>query len=147
VLQDAPVDGEQGEPAFALEEHGMAKRVAGAGIEVNLLAAGWLLARDEDADPGAVVPRVGRGGAGQLRRPGRGGQGMAAGRAGVLPAGVSPLAATVAVAGYCRPSLGLPLAGLIAWPSAGFWRWCGGLFGRGGGYEDVLGGGAGGAGG
>ena len=47
----------------------MAKRVAGAGIEVNLLAAGWLLARDEDADPGAVVPRVGQGG-----------QGMGAGR-------------------------------------------------------------------
>src|SRR5215472_5955459 len=43
VLQDAPADGEQGEPAFTLEEHGMAKRVAGAGIEVNLLAAGWLL--------------------------------------------------------------------------------------------------------
>jgi len=37
-----------------------------------------------------------------------GGQGMGAGRAGVLPAGVSPLAATVAVAGYRRPSLGCP---------------------------------------
>ena len=44
VLQDAPADGEQAEPAFAQEEHGTPKRVAGAGIEVDLLAAGWLLA-------------------------------------------------------------------------------------------------------
>jgi hypothetical protein len=57
VLQDAPADGEQGEPAFAQEEHGMAKRVAGAGIEVNLLATGWPLARDEDVDPRRCQPR------------------------------------------------------------------------------------------
>jgi hypothetical protein len=100
----------------------MAKRVAEAGIEVDLLAAGWVLARDEDADPGAVVPRVGRGGQASCGGPVRGGQGMGAGRAGVVSAGVSPPAATVAVAGYRRPSLGLPLAGMIAWPSAGFWR-------------------------
>jgi hypothetical protein len=106
----------------------MAKRVAGAGIEVNLLAAGWLLARDEDADPGAVVPRVGQGEQASCGGPVGGGQGMGAGRAGVLPAGVSPLVATVAVAANRRPSPGLPLAGLIAWPSAGFWRWRGGIF-------------------
>ena len=55
----------------------MAKRVAGAGIEVNLLAAGWLLARDEDVDPGAVVPRVGQGGQAGCSGPVRGGQGIA----------------------------------------------------------------------
>jgi hypothetical protein len=68
----------------------MPKRVASAGIEVNLLAAGWLLARDEDADPGAVVLRVGQGGQASCGGPVRGGQGMGAGGAGVLPAGVSP---------------------------------------------------------
>jgi hypothetical protein len=35
------------------------------------------------------------------------------GPAGVLPAAVGPLAAPVAVAGYRRSSLGLPLAGLF----------------------------------
>jgi len=56
--------------------------------------------------------------------------GIGAGQAGVLPTGVSPLAATVAVAGYRRPSLGLPqlacLPGLgwilaLAWGK--IWAW------------------------
>jgi hypothetical protein len=97
-------------PASAQEaRHGMPKRVAGAGIEVKFLAAGWLLARDEDADPGAVVLRVGQGRQASCGGPVRGGgQGMGAGPGGMLPAGVSLLAATVAVAGYRRAFLGLP---------------------------------------
>ena len=66
----------------------------------------WLLARDEGADPGAIVPRVGQGGQASCGGPVRGGQGVGAGRVGVLPAGVSPPAAMIAVAGYRRPSLG-----------------------------------------
>jgi hypothetical protein len=91
----------------------MPKRVADSGIEVNLLAAGWLLARDGDADP-ALSCRESARWAGQLRRPDTGRQGIGAGQASVLPAGVSPLAATIAVADCRRPSRSLPLAGLFA---------------------------------
>jgi hypothetical protein len=103
VLHDAPAAGEQGEPAFAQAAQGTLKRVAGAGIEVKFPAAGWLLDRDEDADPGAVVPRVGEGGQASCGGPVQGGQGMGAGRSACCPRRSarwrpwSPLPATVAL--------------------------------------------------
>src|SRR5262249_57096515 len=55
-----------------------------------------------------------------------------AGSVRVLPAGVGSLAAPVAVAGYRRPSLDCPWLVSSGWPWAGFWRWRGGSFARGG---------------
>jgi hypothetical protein len=49
VLEGAPAAGEQREPAFAETAQGPQDRVAGAGIDVEFPAAGWLLDRDEDA--------------------------------------------------------------------------------------------------
>ena|SRR5215472_1924987 len=59
--------------------------------------------RDEDADPGAVVPRVGQGEQASPGGPVWGRRGMGAGRVGVLRAAVGPLAAP-------RP----PLPGTVA---------------------------------
>jgi hypothetical protein len=60
-------------------------RTARDGIEVKFPAAGWLLDRDEDADPGAVVPGVGQGGQASCGGPVQGGQGMGAGRPACCP--------------------------------------------------------------
>ena len=68
VLEGAPGAGEQGEPAFAQAAQRAEQRVAGAGIDIELLPAGWLLDRDVN-DRGAVVTGVSQGG-----QPGRGGR-------------------------------------------------------------------------
>jgi hypothetical protein len=52
VLEGAPATGEQREPAFAEAAQGPLDRVAGAGIDVEFPAAGWLLDRDEDGELG-----------------------------------------------------------------------------------------------
>src|SRR5262249_49011920 len=97
VLQDAPADGEQGEPAFARATQGTLSTVASAGMEVKFPTTGWLLARDEDADPGAVVPRAGQGVQASCGGPVWGRRGMGAGRGGgVGAAGAPPAAARAA---------------------------------------------------
>ena len=75
------VDGRQGKPAFTQAAQGAQDGVAGTGIDVEFAASGWLLDRDEDAQAGAVVARVGEGRqAGRPRPPGRGRAGRGCGR-------------------------------------------------------------------
>jgi hypothetical protein len=62
VLQGPPAAGEQGKPAFAQAAQLAEERVAGAGIDIEFLAAGWLPDRDADADAGALVSQISRGG-------------------------------------------------------------------------------------
>jgi hypothetical protein len=74
VLESAPAAGEQGKPAFAQATQGALNGIAGAGIDVEFPAAGWLLDRDEDAQAGAVVAgigKVGRSAAAARYSPGR----------------------------------------------------------------------------
>jgi hypothetical protein len=54
VLQRPPAAGEQGEPAFAQAAQRPLEGVAGAGIDIEALAAGRLAHRDVDADPGVA---------------------------------------------------------------------------------------------
>ena len=60
VQQRPPAAGEQGEPAFAQAAQRPLEGVAGAGVDIEILAARRLAHRDVDADPGSVVSRVGR---------------------------------------------------------------------------------------
>src|SRR5215831_6687830 len=62
VLEGAPALVEQGEPAFAQAAQGPVDGVAGAGVDIEVLAAGGLFDGDQDADAGAVVAEVSKGG-------------------------------------------------------------------------------------
>src|SRR5215470_15496691 len=78
VLEGAPALVEQGEPAFAQAAKGPLDGVAGAGADIEVLAAGGLFDGNQDADAGAVVAEVGKGG--QVSRGAvEGGQGVDAG--------------------------------------------------------------------
>src|SRR5215470_14101194 len=66
VLEGAPALVEQGEPAFAQAAQRALDGVAGTGIDIQLLPAGGLSDRDEDAD--ARRSRGRPGWAGPLRR-------------------------------------------------------------------------------
>jgi hypothetical protein len=61
VLQRPPAAGEQGEPAFAQAAQRPLDAIAGAGIAIEVLAAGRLAHRDVDADPSSVVSRADQG--------------------------------------------------------------------------------------
>ena len=62
VVKGAPPAGEQGEPSFPEAAQGMLEGVAGAGIDIEVPAAGELLDRNADAEAGAVISGVGQGG-------------------------------------------------------------------------------------
>jgi hypothetical protein len=62
VLEGAPALVEQGEPAFAQAAQGPLDGVAGAGVDIEVLGAGGLFDRNQDADAGAVVAEVSKGG-------------------------------------------------------------------------------------
>src|SRR5215467_14320371 len=62
VLEGAPALVEQGEPAFAQAAQGPLDGVAGAGVDSEVLGAGGLFDGNQDADAGAVVAEVSKGG-------------------------------------------------------------------------------------
>src|SRR5215471_16980561 len=76
VLEGAPAAGKQGESAFAQAAQRAEQRVAGPGIDVEFLSAGWLLDRDVDADAGAFISGVGQGGQSRCRGTVERGQGV-----------------------------------------------------------------------
>jgi hypothetical protein len=62
VITSVWAAGEQGEAAFAQAAQRPLESVEGAGIDVEVAAAGRLAHQDVDADTGSFVSRVGQGG-------------------------------------------------------------------------------------
>jgi len=74
-----PAAGEQGEPASAQAAQRTLDSVAGAGVDIELLAAGGLFDWNQDADACALVAGVGQGGQACCRRLLESGKGVGAG--------------------------------------------------------------------
>jgi len=55
VLGGAPALVEQGEPAFAKAAQGPLDGIAGAGVDIEFPAAGWLFDGNQDADACTLV--------------------------------------------------------------------------------------------